>query len=118
MKKGATAIGRPRRLDEQGFDLPELLRCDLRALGHRMKFCPGDFRIDRGEARDGGETAIASSHHVFPSDHVGDVTDALRDQFRMLDEVVGRIDHARDQEFALGQLDVLEYRPFVLVARI
>ena len=44
--------------------------------------------------------------------------DALRDQARMLDEIRGRIDDARNENFVVGNLDCLEIFPLVLVARI
>ena len=44
--------------------------------------------------------------------------DALGDQLGVLDEVRRRVDDAGDQDLALGQLDVLEDLPLVLVARV
>ena len=49
---------------------------------------------------------------------LGVLHDALGDQFRMLDEVRSRIDHARDDRLAVRQLDVLPDLPLVAVTRI
>ena len=52
------------------------------------------------------------------ADQVGVAADALRDQFRMLDEIRFRFDHTGDQHLAVGKLYPLEQCPFVGVARI
>ena len=49
---------------------------------------------------------------------LGVLHDAVGDQLRMLDEVRGRIDHARDDDLAVRQLDVLPDLPLVPVARV
>jgi hypothetical protein len=36
----------------------------------------------------------------------------------MLDEIRGRVDDARNQNFVVGNIDVLQILPFVVVARI
>ena len=48
----------------------------------------------------------------------GEAEDALGDQLRMLDDVGGMADDARQDQLVVGQLDVLPHLPLVLVADI
>src|SRR5437016_3743347 len=98
--------------------LPEFLRCDASAFGHRRHLGPYDIRIDRRLPDPGAEAAVASGHHVFPSDEPRVAADALRDELGMLDEVGLRFDDPRDENLALRQLDLFEQRPLVRMTRI
>ena len=66
----------------------------------------------------GAEPAIDAGDQPFAIDDPGVAADALRHQPGMLDEVRGRIDHARNQNLVVGDVDVREVFPFVIVARI
>lgn len=68
------------------------------------------------EAGDGGEAAVRTRHHILTADYACEITDALSDQFGMLDKVADRIDYAGNQDLAGRQLDVFENRPFMLMA--
>ena len=64
------------------------------------------------------EPAIGRGDDALAADEFGEADDALGDQLRMLDHVGGVADDARQDELAVGQLDVLPHLPFVLVADI
>src|SRR5256885_118083 len=87
---------------------PELTRGDARAFRHRRHFRPHDIRIDRGLSHPRAITAVAAGHHIFAADKLRIATDPLRDQLRMLDEIRLRLDDARNEHLAFGQLDLLE----------
>ena len=55
---------------------------------------------------------------ILAPDNVGEGFDALRDQLGMLDNVGGVADHARHDDLAGRQLDVLPDCPFVLVTDV
>ena len=50
--------------------------------------------------------------------HVGKAQDPLGDKLRMLDQIGGVADDARQQDLAVRQLDVVPQLPFVLVAHV
>ena len=69
-------------------------------------------------ARKRGEAAIGSSDDVFAADDFGVAHDAFGHQLRMLDENGGVRNHARYEDFAVRQLNVLPNLPFVFMPRI
>ena len=87
-----------------------------RAFGKTGELRPDDAGINRGLANPGTVAAIASGDDVFAPHEPGIAADALRDQLRVLNKVGLRLDHARDQHFALGQFHILENRPFMRMA--
>ena len=65
-----------------------------------------------------GEAAVRAGQHVLGADQARRALEALGDQLRVLDDVGGVADHARREQLAVGQLDVLPDAPLVLVARV
>ena len=61
------------------------------------------------------EAAIGAGDDVLAPYHPGEVEDAVGDDLRVLDDVGGVADDARDQDFSVGQLDVSPDFPLVLV---
>src|SRR5579883_1582087 len=74
--------------------------------------------MDAAVKRTLGKTAIGSSNQVLASDESGQSRDTLGHQLRMLHDIGGVADHARDKHLAGGQLHLAPHLPFVLVARI
>ena len=66
----------------------------------------------------GAEAAVGAGDHALAPDHTGEALDALRHQFRMLDQVDAMRHHAGHQDLVVGQLHLLPDLPFVLVARV
>ena len=64
------------------------------------------------------ETAIRAGDHVLASDDPRVAHEALRHQFRVLDQRDTMRHDAGQQHLALGQLDVLPDRPFMIVPRV
>jgi hypothetical protein len=71
-----------------------------------------------GLADPGAVAAIRAGDDVLAADKLGVAADALRDQFRMLDEIRFGFEHAGDQHLAVRQLDRFEQGPFMRMARI
>src|SRR5215831_13740954 len=94
--------------------LPQFLRSEPRALGDH----PHDLGVDLQPAGEGAEAAIDAGDDVLGSHHARVLHDAVRHQLGMLDEVRGGIDHARDDDLAVGQLHILPHFPFVAVAGV
>src|SRR6202140_2478006 len=92
---------------------PERLRGKPCAFGECAKLRPDQILVQPR-----AQSAIGASDHVRAPDRFGEVADSLRDELGMLDEVGGVADHARHDDLAGGQLDVLPQRPFVLVTHI
>ena len=92
---------------------PQPLRRKPRAFGE----C-GELRPNQILMQAGAQPAIGAGDHVVAPDRYGEVANPLRDQLGMLDEVGGVADHARHDDLAGGQLDVLPQPPFVLVTNI
>ena len=61
------------------------------------------------------EAAIGAGDDVLATYHPGEVEDAVGDDLRVLDDVSGVADDARDQDFPVGQLNGLPDFPLVLV---
>ena len=70
-----------------------------RTLGHRCQFGVDDVFVDRAETGEGAEAAVAAGNHPIGADHVCETLQTLRDEFGVLDEVVGGVEHAGDQHF-------------------
>jgi hypothetical protein len=64
------------------------------------------------------EATIGAGDDVLAPDHPGEVEDAVGDDLRVLDDVGGVADDARDQDFSVGQLDVSPDFPLVLVTDV
>src|SRR6202044_2982281 len=94
---------------------PEFAGGQVGAFGHGGELGPGDFGVDGHERGEGGEAAVGAGDHVLPADEAGVADQALGDQFRVLDVVGGGVEHAGDEDLAVGQGDVLEDLPLVLV---
>src|SRR5712692_9132820 len=97
---------------------PKLPGRDARAFRQRGELRPNHVGIDRGLADPGAVAAITAGDDVLAPDQLGVAGDALGDELRMLDEVRLRLDHTGNQHLAGGQLDPLEQRPLVPMARI
>ena len=98
--------------------LPHNSRDASRALRQRAQLRPHDALVYALGERALREAAIGAGHDILAADELSQSHQPLRHQFRMLDDVGGMADAARDQRLALGQLHALPHRPFVLVARI
>src|SRR5216684_5083847 len=97
---------------------PELARGEPGALGHAGEFGPDHGGIDRGLPDPGAVAAIAAGDDVLAADQLGVAGEALGDEFGMLDEIGLGFEDAGDEDLARRQLDRLEHRPFVGVARV
>ncbi len=64
------------------------------------------------------QPAVRASDHVLPAHRLGEPGDPVGDEFRVLDHVGGVADHARDDDLARRELDVLPHLPLVLVPRV
>src|SRR5579862_321449 len=95
------------------FLAPKLSACQSRPLRQRFELGPCDHRMHAA-----AEAAIGRGDHPFPADALGETQNTLGDEFGMLHHVGGMADHAGKNDFAVGKLDVLPNRPFVLVAHI
>jgi hypothetical protein len=69
------------------FLFPELTGGDGRAIRHGLELCEDNIGVDRRLSDPGAVTAIATSDHVFAPDKSGVTPDALRNLFRVLDEI-------------------------------
>src|SRR6267143_4301608 len=99
--------------------LPQPSRGQPRAFGHRLELGPGDLGLDLvHRPREGREAAVGARDHPLASDDLRVADEALRDQLRVLDEVGRGVEHARDDHAVVGQADLAEHDPLVLVARI
>src|SRR5215471_17035580 len=70
---------------------PQFLAGECRAFGQRLKLRPGDLRMNTA-----AKAAIRAGDDVFAADDLGVAHDAIGDDLRMLDDVGGMADHARN----------------------
>ena len=85
----------------------------------RAELAVGDLRIHPARVADKGrETAIGAGEHPLASDDVGELADALRHQFRVLDVVGAGVDHAGDQHLVVRQFGIAPHRPFMGMPRV
>src|SRR5215470_17946905 len=98
--------------------LPELPGGEAGAFGHAGELGPYHRGIHRGLTYPRAESAVGPGDHVLAADQPRVTADALGHQLGVLDEVGGRIEHARDQHLVFGWLDALEHLPLVRVARV
>src|SRR5205085_2804448 len=82
---------------------PEVLTGPSGAFGQGLKLGPRHgWMNSRLRACKRAEAAIGAGKHILLADDACVALDSLRNQVRMLDEVRDRVDHARDQQFAIG----------------
>src|SRR6185312_10602745 len=67
--------------------LPQALCRERRAVRQRLELGPGDLRMDAA-----AEPAIGRGDDGVAANHVGELADAVGDQFRVLDQI-GRVRH-------------------------
>ena len=77
---------------------------DPRALGHRCELQIRDVRIDRPEARESAEAAVAAGDHALAADQSANRQIRSATSSRMLDVVRRRADHAGNQDLVFGDL--------------
>src|SRR5699024_8472711 len=83
------------------------------AFGQRLQLRDRDLRVDAS-----AQAAVGRGHDVVGSDQLREALDAIGHELRVLDDVRGMGDDAGDDVFALGQLLLLPYPPFVFVADV
>src|SRR5262245_26400720 len=98
--------------------VPKFPGREPRAFGERGELRPDHVGVDRGLSHPGAIAAIAAGDDVLAPHPPRVASDALRHQFRVLDEVRLGFDDAGNEHLAGGQLDALEQRPLVRVARV
>src|SRR5580704_14338095 len=99
--------------------LPKLLGREPRAFRHGPKLGPDHSRMNLGLIRRlRRETTVDAGNHILAPHQPGEAHDALGDQLRMLHNVAGMSDHARDNHLAIRQLHAFPHMIFVLVARV
>src|SRR4051812_16639465 len=84
----------PLEMPTRVFDLlskHRRLACECRTLCQGLELRPRDLRM-----RAAAEPAIAAGDDVFLADAIGEALDALRNDFRMLDDIGGVRHHAGD----------------------
>src|SRR5690606_9041798 len=79
---------------------------------------PYEVRVDLGAEDALGEAAVRACDDVLPADEVGEADDALSNELRVLDDVVGVTDAAGDKDFAVRELGFLPNLPLPLVPRV
>src|SRR5215475_8792888 len=84
---------------------PEPPARDGRTVAHRLELGPDHVLGHLGVADDGAEAAIGSGHDALAvADGAHGALQPLGDHLGVLDIVVRRLDHAADQDHAIGQL--------------
>src|SRR5258708_40346255 len=93
----SSAISRTRsRGGAAGPPAPQAFGGDRRTFGKRGELGPDDRRHDRiGLPGEGRKAAIGAGDDPLSADEIGVMTDALRDEPRVLDKIGCRIDAAR-----------------------
>src|SRR5271168_3814352 len=97
---------------------PQFLGREARALGERCQLGPHDARVNLARGGKAGKAAIGAGDHILAPDDSGKAADPLGNGLRMLDEIGGMGDDARDQQLAFRQFDILPDAPFVLMPRV
>src|ERR1700729_199113 len=64
------------------------------------------------------ETAVSAGDHALAADNIGELADALSDEFRMLDVVRAGVDHAGDQNLVVRNPGIAPDRPLMRMPRI
>ena len=90
----------------------------IRAFRERAELHPDDLAVDLHAARERAEPAIDAGNHVLGSHDLGVLRDPIGDQFRMFDEIRGRVDDAGNDNFSVRQLDVVPDLPLMTVSGI
>src|ERR1700732_1815970 len=93
---------------------PEGLRRAPRAFGHRFELRPANRRMPDP----GAEPAIGAGQDILAADEIGITPQPTGNEGGVLDEIGAMADNAGDQRRPLGELDVFEHAPFVLVTRV
>ena len=96
---------------------PQLARGEAGPLRQRLELEPHDLGVHLDPAREGAEAAIDSGHHALAPDHGGVAHEALGHELRVLDEVRGGVDDARDDDLVGGEGHVLPDLPLSSGAR-
>src|SRR6478735_7017704 len=92
---------------------------DAGTFDERRELGPDDRWRDRVLLRrKGREAAISAGDDPLAPDDIGYITDALRHEAGMLDEIGRRIETARHHYLIIGDLRALEILPFVGMARV
>src|ERR1700733_2553462 len=98
---------------------PQPRRGDIGAVADRLELEPHRGLDNPFTAGEGAETAIGRGDHALAvTDDRHRLFDPVCDDFRMLDEVAGALDHAGNKDELLRQRDALERGILVRVARI
>src|ERR1700722_11447758 len=64
------------------------------------------------------ETAVGAGDHALAADDIGELADALSDEFRMLDVVRAGVYHAGDQNLVVRNTGIAPDRPLMRMPRI
>src|SRR5262249_40175214 len=83
----------------------QLRACQSGALRQRVKLEPGHAGMGIVEPQGGGgKPAVSSRDDVLATDNFGETQDSFGDQFRVLHQIGGVADHARDEDLPVGKL--------------
>src|SRR5688572_14539989 len=98
---------------------PQPLRRDARTFGHRLELGPDDGGMNVVIADGAGSKAtIVTGDNVLAADDAGIALDAFGYQLRVLYQVGGVRNHARDEDLAGRDLRFFEDVILMLVARV
>src|SRR5438105_11128904 len=88
------------------------------ALCEGSELRPGDRRHHSRRPSEGGEAAVHAWDDILAPYELSIAYNTLGDEFRVLDEVGRRVNHAGDNAFPVRQFHLLEDGPFVLVTGV
>src|SRR6516165_338154 len=111
---GISVIRTTRGWEKRGSSSPKLLRGEPRAFGHGLELCPADLRVTDSRA----DAAVRPGDHVFPTDKLGKLHQAIGDGLRVFDEIAVVSHDSRDIYFLVGKFYFLPHTPLMLVAGI
>src|SRR2546430_17670115 len=74
--------------------VPEPLRSDLGALGHRAQLLERDVRVQLAVTGEGAEAPIAARDDPLAADEVGEAAQPLGDAFGLRDAIAAGAEHA------------------------